>query len=530
MVLNTQHDGDNAPDAPPLLEARSVSKFFPGVVALSNADMTLAKGEVLAVIGENGAGKSTLMKVLAGIQQPDGGEVLIDGQRASLNSVQDAMAAGVALIHQELNLADNLDVASNIFLGREHQRLGFIDKKRIEREAAQAMQRVGLNIPPNTPVSALSTGRRQMVEIAKAISAKARILIMDEPTSSLSEQETQRLYEVVEGLSKSGVGIIFISHRLAEVKRLADRVTVLRDGENAGGLAKNEIEHDAMVRLMVGREASSFYKHTVRPVGETVLDVEDLVTHDFPEHRLSFKVGGGEVVGVAGLVGAGRTEMLRTLFGIDRPLGGSVSVDGTAHTIHSPIQAIRAGLALVPEDRKDQGVFLTMSIRENTSLPRLKRDAYGGVIIDRAGEKRLAEEMSQRLATKASSIDQLVGNLSGGNQQKVVIAKWMAMGPRVLLLDEPTRGVDIGARAEIYKLMEDLAKQGVAVLFVSSDLEEVLGVADRVLVMHEGKITGELNRDQLNAEAVMGLATNTHASPDETQHNPDAARPVGEGA
>ena len=470
------------------------------------------------------------MKILAGVQQPDGGEVLIDGTRANLHSVQDAMAAGVALIHQELNLADNLDVAANIFLGREYNRFGFIDKKRIEREAGEAMRRVGLSVPATTPVSSLSTGRRQMVEIAKAISAKARILIMDEPTSSLSQQETEHLYAVVDALSRDGVGIIFISHRLTEVKRLADRVTVLRDGANAGGLSKNEIEHEAMVRLMVGREASSFYQHSVRPAGKTVLEVTRLVTHDFPEHRLNLKVRAGEIVGVAGLVGAGRTQMLRALFGIDPALSGEVCIDGKAHAIRSPIHAIRAGLALVPEDRKEQGVFLTMSIRENTSLPRLQRDALAGVLIDRAAEKNLATEMNQRLSTKATSIEQLVGNLSGGNQQKVVIAKWMAMNPRVLLLDEPTRGVDIGARAEIYTLMEDLAKQGVAVLFVSSDLEEILGVADRVLVMHEGTITGELKRDELSAQAVMSLATNTHAPHSETHETTLAETSVGEEA
>ena len=299
---------------------------------------------------------------------------------------------------------------------------------------------------------------------------------------------------------------------LAEVKRLAHRVTVLRDGKNAGELSEDDIDHDAMVKLMVGREASTLYQYEPHPLGETALQVDGLVTQTFPEHRLSFEVKAGEIVGVAGLVGAGRTEMLAALFGIDPPLAGRVSVLGGPVVINTPRQAIRAGLALVPEDRKLQGVILDMSIRENTSMTKLSDDAYAGLVINAGEEKRLAQDMNDRLATKTPTVEQQVQNLSGGNQQKVVIAKWLAAEPRVLLMDEPTRGVDIGAKAEIYRIMEELAQQGVAVLFVSSDLEEVLGVSDRVLVMHEGQITGELARNQLSAEAVMAMATNTHAT------------------
>jgi len=496
-------------DSPPLLQAHAVGKRFPGVVALDGVGVTLHAGEVLAVIGENGAGKSTLMKILAGIQPPDTGEVRIDGEPVVLRSVQDAMNAGVALIHQELNLADNLDVASNIFLGREPNTLGWVDRKRVEREAQLAMDAVGLRCSPRTPVSALSTGHQQMVEIAKAVSGKARILIMDEPTSSLSHQETEKLYAVVRKLQSQGVGIIYISHRLGEVTELADRVTVLRDGKYAGDLTKGEITHDRMVKLMVGREASALYDYRPREQGETVLDVDGLVTHDHPDHALSFTVAAGEIVGVAGLVGAGRTEMLRTLFGVDRPVAGRVSVDGEPVALRSPRDAIRAGLALVPEDRKQQGLILEMSIRENTTLARLKRDARGGVVLRPADEAELAEEMKTRLNTKTPSVETIIGTLSGGNQQKVVLAKWLAMKPKVMLMDEPTRGIDIGAKSEIYKLMEDLAEQGVAVLFVSSEMDEVLGVADRVLVMHEGKLTGRLTRDRFDPERVMRFATNT---------------------
>jgi ribose transport system ATP-binding protein len=495
----------------PILQANGISKAYPGVIALDKVSMRLSEGEVLAIIGENGAGKSTLMKSLAGLVIPDTGEILIDGKATALSGVQHAMSLGISLIHQELNLADNLDIAQNIFLGREPTRMGLIDHKAMHQAAKVALDEIGLDLPTTTPVSELSTGRQQMVEIAKAISTSARVIIMDEPTASLSDSETQKLYEVVDRLSAKGVGIIFISHRLAEVKRLAHRVTVLRDGKNAGGLSREKIEHNAMVQLMVGREASTLYQYESRPIGETALEVEGLVTQAFSEHRISFEVKSGEIVGIAGLVGAGRTEMLAALFGIDPPLAGEVKILGKAVTIKSPKQAIAAGLALVPEDRKAQGVVLDMSIRENTSMACLKESAIAGTMINRAEEKRVAEEMNQKLATKTPTLEQLVLNLSGGNQQKVVLAKWLATQPKVLIMDEPTRGVDIGAKAEIYRIMEQLAHQGVAVLFVSSDLEEVLGVSDRVLVMHEGKITGELSREELSDVAVMALATNTHA-------------------
>ena len=502
------HDND-----PPLLEARAVSKAYPGVVALDHASMRLRQGEILAIIGENGAGKSTLMKILAGIVRPDTGEVLVNGQRVALHSVHDAMSHGIALIHQELNLADNLDIASNIYLGREPTRLGLIDRKAMLHGTKQVLEEVGLNLPPTTPVSELSTGRQQLVEIAKAISTEARVLIMDEPTASLSAQETERLYGVIDQLARRGVGIIFISHRLAEVKRLAHRVTVLRDGRNAGELPREKIEHDAMVNLMVGRDASNFYHYRPRPIGEVALRVKGLVTQTFPESRITFEVSAGQIIGIAGLVGAGRTELLRAIFGIDRALDGHIEVAGTTRRIRGPVDAIRAGLALVPEDRKEQGVILSMSIRENTSLARLHSDAWLGHIIRAGREITNAQQINDRLGTKTPSIEQAVQNLSGGNQQKVVLAKWLATQPSVLLMDEPTRGVDIGAKAEIYRIMEELASQGVAVLFVSSDLEEVLGIADRVIVMHQGAITGQMRRDELSASAVMAMATNTHLVP-----------------
>lgn len=490
----------------PLLEARNLSKRFLGVQALSHVSLSLQRGEVLALIGENGAGKSTLMKILAGVQSSDEGEVFLDGKPVQFASVGDAMAAGIALIHQELNLADNLDVGSNIFLGRETRRGGFIDKKRIHTESRELMQRVGLSCSPAHIVGELSIGQQQMVEIAKALSVNARILIMDEPTSSLSQHETEHLFSVVRDLRARGISVVYISHRLGEVTELADRVVVLRDGQNAGELAKDEINHDNMVKLMIGRDLSQFYQRVENEIGDSVLQVEDLHTAKHPKQSLNFQVRAGEIVGIAGLVGAGRTELMEALFGIEPPRSGTIRVNGKPVKIHSPIDAIRAGLALVPEDRKGQGLVLEMAIRENVGLPNLKRTARGG-FLNFKGERDISRGTIQSLNVKAAHDGQAVQLLSGGNQQKVVLGKWLAMKPRLFLLDEPTRGVDIGAKQEIYQLMESLAAQGAAILFVSSELTEIIGISDRVLVMHEGRLTGELQRDELSEEAVMQLAT-----------------------
>ena len=491
---------------PPLLEVRQISKRFPGVRALHNVDLTLQKGEVLALVGENGAGKSTLMKILAGVQPPDSGEILVDGQQVSLDSVSAAIGAGVSLIHQELNLADNLDVAANIYLGREPLRFGLLDRATINRNAREVLARVGLDVEPTTPLSDLTIGRQQMVEIAKALSINARVLIMDEPTSSLSSHETLQLFRVVKELRDSGVSVIYISHRVGEVRELADRVVVLRDGENAGELPREEITHDNMVRLMVGRDVSQFYARQPHEPGEVALEVRDLFTTSWP-HALNFQVHAGEIVGVAGLVGAGRTEMLRAMFGVDKPLSGSVYVGGKPLKIRSPQDAIAGGLALVPEDRKQHGVVVEMGVRPNISLAALGRNRRAGCFIDHAVERRDTRDMIDKLRIKTPSAEQVVRFLSGGNQQKVVLGKWLTLKPRVLLLDEPTRGIDVGAKQEIYTLMEELAAQGVAILFVSSEMEEVLGMSDRTLVMHEGRITGMLARKELSEEAIMQLAT-----------------------
>lgn len=490
-----------------LLEVRNVSKRFPGVQALSAVNLELGRAEVLALIGENGAGKSTLMKILAGVQTPDSGETLLDGKPVRIESVQDAHRLGIALIHQELNLSDNLDVAANIFLGREPQRFGWIDRRKIEQDAEKYLRMVGLDVSPRTIAGQLSIGHQQIVEIAKALSTGARILIMDEPTSSLSHGETETLFGVVDDLREKGVSIIYISHRLGEVKRLADRVTVLRDGENAGEIERDQIEHDRMVRMMVGRDISKFYVRQPHEPGEVALEVKDLVVPANPGHSLSFQVRKGEIVGVAGLVGAGRTEMLEVLFGVADRLAGSVRVEGREVPLRSPAEAIRAGISLVPEDRKQQGLILEMTVRENISLAGLLQNRRRFGLLNHRAENDDTAAMIEKLRIKTPNAAQVVQYLSGGNQQKVVLGKWLSLGPGILLLDEPTRGVDVGAKEEIYALMEKLTEEGVAILFVSSEMEEILGMADRALVMHEGRISGELARDELTEEAVMQLAT-----------------------
>ncbi len=495
--------------ASPLLEARQISKSFAGVRALKEVSLSVYPGEVLAVIGENGAGKSTLMKILAGVQAPDSGALLLDGTVRTIGSVQEALSLGIALIHQELNLAETLDVGANIFLGREPHRFGWVDAGRVNREASLVLERVGLRVDPGTLVGDLTIGQQQLVEIAKALSVNARVLIMDEPTSSLSDHETQVLLSLIRELRSKGVGIVYISHRLGEVRGLADRVEVLRDGENAGRLLKDEISHGAMVQLMVGRELSQYYPHQTHSAGEVVLEVKGLRTRAHPGESVDFHVRAGEVVGMAGLVGAGRSELLEALFGVVPALQGTVRVSGRLVSPGSPRGAMDARIALVPEDRKHQGLFLEMGVRENLSITSLHRDQAGG-FLNRPAEKALCEEMIPAMRIKSAGVDQPVQFLSGGNQQKVVIGKWLATRPRVFLLDEPTRGVDIGAKQEIYRLMEELAAKGVAVLFVSSDLEEILGMSDRVLVLHEGRLSGELLRSELSEEAVMRLATGAH--------------------
>ncbi|CAN5494627.1 sugar ABC transporter ATP-binding protein [soil metagenome] len=476
---------------------------------MDGVDFSIGAGEVVALIGENGAGKSTLMKILGGVYQPDSGEVLVDGKPVRIRSASEAASYGVAFIHQELNLLDNLDIAANVFLGREPRTGPFVNVGETRRRAAEFLKPLGLDMDPASPLSGLSLAQRQLVEIAKALSQQTRVLIMDEPTSSLTLQETAKLIEVVKGLRERGVGVVYISHRLGEVRQLADRVVALKDGRNAGGLTREETTHEAMVRLMVGRDLSR--DDTPRGVpGDVRLAVRDLRTRRYPDHRVSFDLRKGEIVGFAGLVGAGRSEVAEALFGTTPALGGEISLDGAPIRIRNSGDAIDSGIYLAPEDRRRHGLVVEMNVRENTTLPDLREYSAGG-LISRGKETVVAERMKGSLGIKTPSVEATAKGLSGGNQQKIVLARWLAMRPKVLIFDEPTRGIDVGAKAEIYALMRKVSEEGVAVMMISSDMEEVLGVSDRILVMHEGQISGELLRDAATEQRVMELAVGVGA-------------------
>lgn len=499
---------------PPLVDAAGISKSFPGVRALENVSLRLGHGETLCVVGENGAGKSTLMKILGGVHTADSGAIRLNGKPVEIDSVHAAQRLGITLIHQELNLAESLDVAGNLFLGREPRWAGplMLIRRDIYRDAAVVMRRLGLDCSPRMAVGRLSIGQQQLVEIARAMTLRSRILIMDEPTSSLTQQETERLFAVIRDLKRDGVSILYISHRLAEVREVADRVTVLRDGRNAGELARSEISHEAIVRLMVGRDVKQFFhrptaaSQPVSPSATAVFEARRVVVQAAQRRPISFALPAGEITGMAGLMGAGRTELAEAIFGVRPLVSGELAVDGKPIRSGSPGRAIAAGIYLVSEDRRSQGLLLAQSVKENISLPSLKRLQFVGLVKRRA-ERELAERMRVRLNIRTPHIDQRAGVLSGGNQQKIVIAKWLARACRLLILDEPTRGIDVGAKAEIYALMRELAEQGIAVLMISSDLEEILGVSDRVLVMHQGELAGELKRGDMSEQAIMRLAT-----------------------
>ena len=492
----------------PVLQLRHIQKRFLGVQALKGVALDVHPGEVVALLGENGAGKSTLMKIAGGIEQPDSGEVLIDGAPVVVRDVQTATSHGIAFIHQELNLLDNLDVAGNVLLGREPTiggPLRLVDRRTMHAVVQPYLAQVGLDISPDTAVAGLSIAQQQLVEIAKALSLEARVLIMDEPTSSLTLAETSRLHDIVVRLRAEGVGVIYISHRLGEVRAVADRAVVLRDGANAGSLARDELTHDNMVRLMVGRDIAG-QAHARGVAGrDECFRIEGLRTRRYPHQTVSFGVSRGEILGIAGLVGAGRSEVAQAIFGVERPLAGHVVLDGSAIEIADPAAAIRRGLFLVPEDRRTAGLVVDFSVRENVTLPALDRYATHG-LVSVAKERASVTAVCNQLNVKAPSIEIKTANLSGGNQQKVVLAKWLALGPKVLIVDEPTRGIDVGAKAEIYTLLRGLAQAGVVIVMISSDMEEILNLSDRVAVMHEGAITGTLARADCTEERIMTLA------------------------
>jgi ribose transport system ATP-binding protein len=491
-----------------ILQMQGIEKRFGGVRALKGVDFDIAEGEAVALVGENGAGKSTLMKILGGVHQPDAGTITIDGAPAAIHSVSDAIKHGISFIHQELNVLENLDVAANVFLGREPVRgglLNLIDRKRMNAETRVYLERLGLDVSPETPLHKLSIAQQQLVEIAKALSLQARLLIMDEPTSSLTLTETARLLRLVKELKSQGVAIIYISHRLSEVEEIADRAVVLRDGANAGSLARDEISHDQLVKMMVGRNLDNFYRQPTGAAEHGFLEVESLRTSRYPKQTVSFSIGKGEILGLAGLVGSGRTEVAEAIFGVVAASEARIRLDKRTVRVRSPRDAINYGIYLIPEDRRHAGLITEMVIRENVTLPALKRYASAG-LVSFERERSAASDICRKLNVKTPSLEVAAGNLSGGNQQKVVLAKWLSLNPKVLIFDEPTRGVDVGAKAEIYDLMRRLAEAGVALLMISSDMEEILNVSDRIAVMHEGKLTGILERDQCTEENVMRLA------------------------
>ena len=491
-----------------LLQLAGITKIYPGVTALDDITLSVGRGEVLGLIGENGAGKSTLMKILGGVVAPTSGNIRIDRQDHTMLSVNQSMRVGIAFVHQELNLFENLDVAANIGMGREPLSLGplmLVNRERLRARVAPLLERLGADFGADTLVDTLSIAQRQLVEIAKALSIDARIIIMDEPTSSLTLQETERLLRVIGELRANGVTIIYISHRLGEVKACADRVVCLRDGRIVGELANDEIDHATMIRLMIGRDLKALYIPPAAEPRGTRCEIAGVVTKDFPDRAVNLSIRHGEILGLAGLVGSGRTSLARAIFGMDPIVRGEILLDGKPVTVASPRQAIRQGIYLVPEDRKRCGLILDMPVVQNVTLASLLSYARL-LLIDRTRELSASSAQRARLSIKAPNDQTQVVSLSGGNQQKVVLAKWLSMQPRMVIFDEPTRGVDVGAKNEIYTLMRELADRGVSILMISSDMEEVIGVSDRIAVMHEGTISGVLERDRFSESNVLRLA------------------------
>ncbi len=496
-----------------ILEAKGISKQFPGVKALDDVSLTLRRGRLTALLGENGAGKSTLMNIVAGVFPQDAGDVKLAGEVVNFSNPRQAHEAGITMIFQELNLVPNLSVAENIFLGREPlNRIGLIDAKAMNQQAAALLEKLDLAVEPTAPLGSLRVGQQQIVEIAKAISVEARVLIMDEPTSAITEHEIEVLFGIIENLKRQGVAIAYITHKFEELARIGDDAVVMRDGRLIATSPIKDLTHEAMVQMMVGREMKQRSDKARSEPGEEVLRLENVsLKHadrpgDFVLQDISLQVHRGEVIGIFGLMGAGRTELLETIFGLHpRASAGQIYVEGQPVTIHSPVDAIDYGLALAPEDRKSEGLILGMSVAENASLPSLPRLQRFG-FLDQEAEGSLVGEAIERFRVKTPSQNQMIRNLSGGNQQKVILGKWLATHPKVLLLDEPTRGIDVGAKGEIYALIEELTADGLAVIVVSSELPEILALSDRIAVLCEGKQTALFDRTDANEEAIMNAA------------------------
>ena len=487
-----------------LFRMEGISKSFPGVKALDGVSLSVNKGEVLGLVGENGAGKSTLMKILSGVYRADEGEIFIEGERVVIDSVAKAHQLGISIIMQELNMCGHLSVADNIFIGRAPGSGPFIDDRKMHEEAQKVLDDLGIKLDTYTQVSRLSIAGQQMVEIAKAISFHSRILVLDEPTATLTEREIDQLFEIIRRLKEKGVGMVYISHRMAELSRICERVTVIRDGQYIGTRNLEDITMDELVNMIVGRSLEDKYPRHVRRIGDVALEAKD-VKRGNRVNAGHFYVRKGEILGIAGLVGAGRTELMRCIFGADRADHMELWMDGKQVKIGSVIQAIRHGIGYATEDRKRDGLALGLDVKYNTNMAHLPEITHFGFVDDRAGTEN-AEKYVKLLHTKTPGIHQLCGNLSGGNQQKVVLAKWLCNDVKVLIVDEPTRGIDVGAKYEVYELFNQLSDQGVAIIMISSELPEILGMSDRILVIHQGEINGELDAKKATQEEILYLA------------------------
>lgn len=493
----------------PLLEMINISKSFPGVKALQNVNLKAYGGEVLALLGENGAGKSTLMKILSGVYKKDEGKVLIDGNEVNIGGIKDAENLGISIIHQELSLLSNLTIYENIFLGNEKYSNAFrkLDKKYMKEKSIELLSKIGFNIKPDTLVKHLNVGEMQMIEIIKAVSKDSKIIIMDEPTTALTDVETEKLFEVIEKLKSQGIAIIYISHRMDEIFKICDSVTVLRDGKYIGDAKVKEVSKDDLIAMMVGRKLEEQFPYRKEKDGEVLLKVENLCYKNKVKN-VSFHVKEGEILGIAGLMGSGRTEAAKTIFGEYKKSLGDIYVEGNKVNIKSPKDAIEYGIAYLSEDRKKEGLVLNMSVRENMSICNLKKYENSLKRISKKDELEEVNTYIKKLSVKTPSPAQIIKNLSGGNQQKAIIAKWVMISPKVLIIDEPTRGIDVGAKKEIYEVLNELKKMGKAIIMISSDMPEILGISDRVIVMSEGKISGELSREEATQENIMKYAIN----------------------
>jgi ABC-type sugar transport system ATPase subunit len=494
------------PERRTIIQCEGITKYFPGVKALDGVSFDIREGECHALCGENGAGKSTLIKVLTGAHARDGGVYAIDGQEVHFKSTQEAIAMGVSCVYQELSIAQQLDVAKNLYIGNLPMKHGLVDHKKLYADTREILDQLGMDISPHTIAGTLSVGQQQMIEIGRALTRNARLIIMDEPTSSLSEAETDTLFQIIKKLLAKNIAIVYISHKLDEVMYLADRITVIRDGKNIISKDKDQFTQEELIANMIGRELSNLYCKEPAEIGDVVLDVQGL-TRPGVFQDVSFQVRSGEVVGFFGLVGAGRSEIMRAIFGVDRYQSGTITVEGKKLKGGDPAAAIHAGIGFCTEDRKKEGLALQLAILLNMTLVKLPQLAKAGVV-KRPKQRSAADEYMKSISIKAPSVNQLVGNLSGGNQQKVVVAKWLMMNPKVLIVDEPTRGIDVGSKSEIYGLLSDLAKQGMAIIVVSSEIEEIMGVCDSVITVFEGRktaqlpITPDLTREEVLAAAL----------------------------